>query len=474
MAAWKWKLGRRGKPDSRDDCSIPAEFLCQISGRPMYDPVIISSGQSFDRSSVLACKSLGVAPVQGDGVPLDLSSFFPNTNLKRAILSYYERRNVPPPDPLEFHTACDIVSALVTAPKDGACRLVKSDNYVGVVESTILDSLGSFADSPCSSNRCLSDFESLSSEHDRILAKLRSADICDVEEASVHFRNISHSDRDCRVALCTYKMLVALRSLIISSHQQVQVNSLATLVNLSLEKVNKPKIARSGILPNLIDLLKGSGSDEAREHACAALFSLSIEDDNKAAIGALGGLPPLLQALRSNNRPTRVDSAAALYHLSLVRGNRIKLLKIGAVQILLSMTHLANSSNTNHIEHQHCHYRHMILLVLFNLGQDREGRVTMLDAGVVGHMIGLLRGADMISEVERVAILDVLFQLNSDGQRFRWLVKAAGGGEVLHEIATGSKDGNQKAVKILELIARRKEEEDHVEEDVDWEKLLLD
>lgn len=462
MAAWKWKLDRQRRPDYYD---VPAEFLCPISGRPMSDPVIISSGQSFDHVSIQACNALGVVLLRGDAVLTDLKSFFPNTNLKCAILNNYRRHSVPPPDPLEFHVALDIVSALVTA-KNSQCRLTKADNSVHRGLSSSVDSLGS-------TTRSSSEFKLSISEHDRFLLKMQSTNFCDIEEESVCFRNITHSDREHRVALCTDQMLVVLRSLIISSHQRIQLNSLAALVNLSLEKVNKAKMARSGILPNLIDLLKGSGSDEAQEHASAALFSLSLDDYNKAAIGALGGLPPFLRTLRSNNIRTRSDSAAALYHLSLVRGNRIKLLKLGAVPILLSMMH---SENTNQFENRNRQSRHRILLVLYNIGLDEEGRVAMLDASAVESLIGLLRGANLTSKAEQASILDVLFRLNRGGPRFRWLVKEAGGEEVLNEIAAEGKEGKQKVANILELIRGRREEEEEEadgQEDVDWEKLLL-
>ncbi|MCI82582.1 U-box domain-containing protein 38-like, partial [Trifolium medium] len=44
-----------------------------------------------------------------------------------------------------------------------------------------------------------------------------------------------------------------------------------------------------------------------------------------------------MHALRSDSERTRHDSALALYHLTLVQSNRVKLVKLGVVPTLLSM-----------------------------------------------------------------------------------------------------------------------------------------
>jgi len=82
-------------------------------------------------------------------------------------------------------------------------------------------------------------------------------------------RKITRSKVEARLLLCTPRVLLALRGLIASRYGVVQVNAVASLVNLSLEKQNKVKIVRSGFVPFLIDVLKG-GLDESQEHAAGA------------------------------------------------------------------------------------------------------------------------------------------------------------------------------------------------------------
>ncbi|KAG2397558.1 U-box domain-containing protein [Vigna angularis] len=66
----------------------PDEFLCPVSRSLMFDPVIVSSGHSFERSSVEACKNLNFTPQLPDGTTPDFSTLIPNLALKSAILKW--------------------------------------------------------------------------------------------------------------------------------------------------------------------------------------------------------------------------------------------------------------------------------------------------------------------------------------------------------------------------------------------------
>lgn len=77
------------KPNSNNKTqNPPEEFLCPISGSIMADPVIVSSGHSFDRASVQACKDLNFTPQLPDGNTPDFSVVIPNLALKSSILKW--------------------------------------------------------------------------------------------------------------------------------------------------------------------------------------------------------------------------------------------------------------------------------------------------------------------------------------------------------------------------------------------------
>ncbi|PON47471.1 Beta-catenin [Parasponia andersonii] len=500
----KWKLFHRSSTaipsEAQKKQPPPEEFLCPISGSLMADPVIVSSGHSFERTCVEVCKALNFNPTLPDASTADFSFVIPNLALKSTITSWCQKSSVDPPKPLDYSSAEKLVRTFMASRGQKPNTQIKQeDDKVVISEKELIqrvkenppvnfnhaatevtrrpthfysrseESILTTAITPplqlatrpsCySSSSSSSETETLSlnpisPEEKEIVTKLRSHVVFEVEEALITLRKITRTREETRAHLCTYQLLSALRSLINSKFTGIQVNSVAALVNLSLEKTNKIKILRSGIVPPLIDVLKG-GSMEAQEHASGAIFSLALNDDNKTAIGVLGALPPLLHLLRSESDRTRHDSALALYHLSLVQTNRSKLVKLGAVPVLLNM---AKSG----------HMTGRVLLVLCNLGTCADGRVAMLDAGAVGCVVEMLRRGESDSESTRESCVAMLYALSYGGLRFKALATASGAVEVLRNVeAVGSERAKQKARMIMEMMKGREEEED-----VNWEELL--
>ncbi|CAH2080003.1 unnamed protein product [Thlaspi arvense] len=498
---WRISLSRSSSSSSQSNNSpskteIPAEFLCPISGSLMADPIIVSSGHSYERACVIASKTLGFTPNPlFPNSPPDFSTVIPNLALKSAILSWCDRQCFPPPKPLDYAAAEKLVFALmekthrssrkvsisekelIQAIKDkpsvrldhAATELDRRPNYFNSSSDESIASSSrtlQLATRPsCFSSPSSAEIESLepnpSPEEEALLIKLKSNRISEIEEALISIRRVTRLDEASRINLCTTRLISALRSLIASRYATVQVNVTAVLVNLSLEKSNKVKIVRSGIVPPLIDVLK-CGSLEAQEHSAGAIFSLALEDENKTAIGVLGALEPLLHLIRVGTELTRHDSALALYHLSLVQSNRGKLVKLGAVQMLLNMAKLGQTMNR-------------VLLILCNMASCPVSRPALLDSGAVECMVGILREPREVSESTRESCVAVLYGLSHDGGlRFKGLAMAANAVEELTKVErSGRERAKQKARRILEVMRAKMEDDSSPEnEEIDWEELL--
>ncbi|KAK8717066.1 hypothetical protein V6N13_044347 [Hibiscus sabdariffa] len=479
--------------------SIPHEFSCPISGSLMADPVIVSSGHTFERVCVEACKKMDFTPTLNDGSVPDFSTVIPNLALKSTILNWCQNHSLNPPKPLDFPKAQELVRTLssrkpkthigeegkrisisernlIQGVKDvpsvkldrAVTELTRSSSEESVAAAGVTTPINvvttplQLTDRPScySSASSSSEIETLTTpnineEEEPFLTKLKSTQASDIEGALVELRKITRTQESSRAVLCTPRVLSAFRSLVVSRYLNIQVNSVAVLVNLSLEKINKVKIVRSGLVPDLIDVLK-SGSPEAQEHACGALFSLALDDHNRTAIGVLGALQPLMHMLRTGNERTRHDSALALYHLSLVQSNRSKLIKNGSVPVLLAMVKSG-------------HMTGRVFLILCNLTSGSDGRAAMLDSGAVGCLMSLLR-RDELDESTREGCVAVLYGLSHAGLRFKGLAKVAGAVEELAKVEREtSGPTREKARRILEMLKRGGEEE---QEEVDWEALL--
>ncbi|XP_059642191.1 U-box domain-containing protein 40-like [Cornus florida] len=488
----RWKISFHRSPSSIKK-QPPNEFICPISGSLMADPVIISSGQTFELNCVQACKALGFKPILSDGSTPDFSNLIPNLALKSIILNWCDTFLLNPPKPIDLQSAEKLARKLMASQQtthneenDQSIKGVAENGNDGVkkfthAESELTQRRTHFTSSSSSdesvatttplplstrpscysASSSSSDIEILSpncSEEETIIVLLKSSQVFEQEEAVMSLRKITRTREDTRFDLCTSRMLSALRSLIVSRYATIQVNAVAALVNLSLENRNKVKIVRSGIVPPLIDVLRG-GFPEAQEHAAGALFSLALDDQNKTAIGVLGALPPLLHALRSYSERARNDSALALYHLSLVQSNRSKMLKLGSVQTLLGMV----SSG---------HLTGRVLLVLCNFAACAEGRAVMLDSGAVKCFCKMLKGDELDTESTRESCVAALYGLSHGGLRFKGLAKEAEAEEVLRKVEkAGSERARNKARKMLEMMKGRDEEEEE-EEVVDWVAFL--
>ncbi|XP_074286690.1 U-box domain-containing protein 38-like [Silene latifolia] len=469
-----------------DVAKPPTEFVCPISGSLMGDPVIVKSGQTFERACVTACKTIGYKPTLNDGSTPDFSVIIANLALKASILNWARAQQDDPPEPVRLSDALKLVTSAAMMTKSstssgelvrrleevGPAVLVHADSELtrGIGRLDSGESSGSFRRTPLmlatrpscySSGSSSSEFEmgeSGTCEEEVFVGRMRSPHVFEQEEGVVALRKVTRSSVESRLSLCTPRLLSALRSLITSKYTDIQVNSVAALVNLSLEKINKVKIVRAGFVPPLVDVLRGR-FPEAQEHACGSLFSLALDDENKTAIGVLGALQPLIHMMmRSESERAKHDAALALYHLSLVQSNRSKLVKLGSVQLFLNMVKSGQMPGR-------------ALLILCNLGASNEGRAAMLDAGAVAFFMELLKG-EFDSESTRESCVAAICALShGGGLRFRGLAKAAGAIEVLKEVVekSGRERARDKARQVLEMLKAREEEE---EEEVDWEKVL--
>lgn len=110
-------------------------------------------------------------------------------------------------------------------------------------------------------------------DEEDLISKLESRKNFEMEEAALWLLKTTGSREDIRVSVCSDRLLSAFRPLIISAYSSIQVNSVAALVDLSTEKVNRVKIVQSGILPNLVFVLE-TGSPDVQELADRALIQL--------------------------------------------------------------------------------------------------------------------------------------------------------------------------------------------------------
>ncbi|GAA0159715.1 ubiquitin-protein ligase [Lithospermum erythrorhizon] len=314
---------------------VPEDLRCPISLELMSDPVIISSGHTFDRSSIQRWFDSGhrTCPITKLPIP-DPPTLIPNHTLRSLISSLsnttppLSQNNSPSSDPQT------LVNTLLTC----------SDQDVKV---NSLDQLSRISKLDLGSRRRLIEAGVVS-------ALLNCLD-------SVPRRSHTYSDTnevgDARV--------------------RVQEKALHLFLNLSLDDDNKVGLVAEGLLGKVVSALYG-GAGDSRAVAATVLTSLAVVEVNKATIGTYPhAIPGLVFLLRAGNGRERKEAATALYALCLFGDNRVRAVENRAVGILLRN---ASAGLERAVE------------VLGLLAKCREGRNEMLNYGngVLGILVNFL------------------------------------------------------------------------------------
>ncbi|KAL5220179.1 hypothetical protein ABZP36_024892 [Zizania latifolia] len=282
-------LGEVSMPKSLDKCPslmIPNDFLCPITLAIMTDPVIVASGQTYERRNIQKWLDSGERTCPKMRQPLAHLSLAPNYALKNLILQWCEKNKVElqkrEPDPV--------------AEQDER----RGEDIPSLVEG-------------------------LSSIH------------LDVQRKAVKkIRMLSKECPENRTLIADSGGISALIGLLACPDKKVQENTVTSLLNLSINESNKLLITRGGAIPLIIEILR-NGSAEGQENSAATLFSLSMLDENKLTIGRLGGIAPLVEILQNGTVRGKKDAATAIFNLVLNQQNKVRATQAGIVSALLKI-----------------------------------------------------------------------------------------------------------------------------------------
>ncbi|GJN34090.1 hypothetical protein PR202_gb22729 [Eleusine coracana subsp. coracana] len=463
--------------DSREQETVPPEFVCPISEELMADPVILPSGRTYERACLRACAELAFLP-PGVDLPGGADAVvISNTALKAAIGTWCARTGRDLPARMSDEAAREAVMRVMRPTEAEPAKSVRTNRRPPAVAVAVASSSNSSYSSPTSTSSYGSSSEITAAEdedggsrppvkaaqkekeaepadplEDEVVAKVMDSDDEEVVTAAMAaLREATREGAARRRALCTPRLLGALRRvLLLHRHAPARAHACAALVNLSVEPSNKVRIVRAGAVPALVEVLRSPGSaPEAREHAAGALFGLALHEDNRAAIGVLGAVPPLLDLLASSSQPARArrDAGMALYHLSLAAVNQSKIARFpGAPKALLAVA--SNDGELGPI-------RRLALMVTCNVAACAEGRAALMDAGAVASVSGILLSSsppspsshdaassssssststsNSVGDLEEWCVA-ALYAMSRGSLRFRGLARAAGADKALRRV----------------------------------------
>ncbi|KAG8637480.1 U-box domain-containing protein 11 isoform X2 [Manihot esculenta] len=382
------------KPDAP---TIPDDFLCPISLELMRDPVIVATGQTYERSYIQRWIDTGNVTCPKTQQKLEHLTLTPNYVLRSLISQWCAKHNIEQP----------------TGLANG--RIKKSD--------------GSFRD-------VSGDIAAIQA----LVRKLSSRSLEERRTAVSEIRSLSKRSTDNRILIAEAGAIPVLVNLLAAEDVSIQENAVTAILNLSIYENNKGLIMLAGAIPSIVQILR-AGSVEARENAAATLFSLSLGDENKIIIGASGAIPALVELLENGSPRGKKDAATALFNLCIYQGNKGRAVRAGIVPALLKM--LTDSRNSMADE---------ALTILSVLASNQDAKVAIVKASTIPVLIDLLRTGQPRNKENAVAIL--LSLCKRDPENLACMSRLGAVIPLMELAKSGTERAKRKATSLLEQFRK--------------------
>uniref|UniRef100_A0ACD5Z4W8 Uncharacterized protein n=1 Tax=Avena sativa TaxID=4498 RepID=A0ACD5Z4W8_AVESA len=278
--------------------SVPKEFSCPISLDLMRDPVVVSTGQTYDRPSIIQWIGEGHSTCPNSGQVLADNRLVPNRAL-RSLISQW----------------CGVYCFQYDSPESNE----------GMAECVA---------TACSSKAAIEANKATA----RILVSMLVASSDSSKAvAAKEIRLLAKAGKQNRAFIAELGAIPLLCRLLPSLDQMAQENAVTALLNLSIYEPNKTRIMeQEGCLRLIVSVLQNGWTTEAKENAAATLFSLSVVHDYKKMItNEPGALEKLASMLKKGTPRGKKDAVMALFNLSTHPESSGRMLESSAVVALI-------------------------------------------------------------------------------------------------------------------------------------------
>ncbi|GAV85830.1 U-box domain-containing protein/KAP domain-containing protein [Cephalotus follicularis] len=483
----------------------PEELRCPISLQLMHDPVIIASGQTYERLCIEKWFSDGHNTCPKTQQKLDHLSLTPNYCVKGLIASWCEQNGVYvpncPPESLDLNywrLALSESESSNSRSMDsvGSCKL-KGIKVVPLAESITIEEAGGNEIQDESESTNLRSMDSVGScklkgikvvplEESITIEEAGGNEIQDVSpqeeesEFSVferyqdflivlnegenlmvkckvveQIRFFLKDDEEARTFLGTNGFVGALLRFLQSAVQErntvAQEIGAMALFNLAVNNNrNKELMLAAGVISLLEEMIPNSDSYGS---ATALYLNLSCLEEAKSIIGSSQAVPFLVRILQGQTEPLfKLDALHALYNLSTVPSNVSSLLFAGIINGLQSLA----------VSGDHA-LREKSIAVLLNVASSQAGKDAIISSP--GLICGLATVLDTGEPVEQEQAAACLLFLCSGNEKCSQMVLQEGVIPALVSMSVnGTTRGKEKAQKLLMLFREQRQRDNSTAE----------
>ena len=280
------------------DVNVPVDFRCPISLVLMRDPVVVATGQTYDRESINLWIESGHSTCPKTGQALVNTNLIPNRALKNLIAMWCREQKIP------FETA---------EGNNRIDRVIKSKAALEANKMTV-----SFLVNKMSASQSMEA----------------------VNGVIYELRALAKSNSDSRACIAEAGAIPVLARYlgpdIGSEFPNLQVNAVTAMLNLSILEANKTKIIENGrALNGVIEVLRTGATWEAKGNAAATIFSLSGVHSYRKRLGRKTRVVKgLVDLAKSGPASSKRDAMVAILNLAGDRETVGRLVKEGVVDMV--------------------------------------------------------------------------------------------------------------------------------------------
>ncbi|KRH65449.3 hypothetical protein GLYMA_03G036700v4 [Glycine max] len=283
------------------ELAIPADYRCPISLELMRDPVVVATGQTYDRVSIKLWMDSGHNTCPKTGQTLSHSDLIPNRVLRNMITAWCREQRIP------FEAETD------TGKLNGGVTNKAALEATRMTVSFLINKLKG-------------------RENDNVNVPLS---VEDTNGVVYELRVLAKTDSDSRACIAEAGAIPVLVRFLNAENPSLQVNAVTTILNMSILEANKTKIMETdGALNGIAEVLISGATWEAKANAAATVFSLSGVAAHRKKLGrktrVVSGLVGLA---KSGPEGARRDALAAILNLAADRETVARLVEGGVVGI---------------------------------------------------------------------------------------------------------------------------------------------
>ncbi|KAL8188515.1 hypothetical protein R6Q57_029803 [Mikania cordata] len=449
---------------------IPPDFCCPLSLELMTDPVIVASGQTYERGYIRKWLDLGLTVCPKTMQTLVHTNLIPNYTVKALIANWCESNNVKLPEPVKTMTQPRSPESMRALDSPGK-SIISSSGNTHHVQPSLDDSLAKnghelneFGDQSLDSGGPSTGIglnEKLTEGHQRTVSTSSSHSNTSLSQELSHEANevstiqaaVYSSDASCEAAPEPQPAAITTPTTTRRDHElspRFETRPRNQLWRRPSDRFG-PRIISSPVTENRPDLTGvetqvkklvedlSSTSVDVVKKATGELRLLARHNmDNRIVIANCGGISLLIGLLRSTDEQVQENAVTALLNLSINDNNKSAIANADAIEPLI---HVLETGSSEAKENS--------AATLFSLSVIEENKIRIGRSGAIRPLVDLLGNGTPRGKKDAATALFNLSIFHENKAR----IVQAGAVRYLVELMDPAAGMVDKAVAVLSNLA---------------------